>query len=116
MPLESIEIARKIIEAATDKQASDIVLLDTREICSFADYLVIMSGESDRQIEAIREAIQKGLKGEAIAVHHCEGTAESGWLLLDVSDVVVHIFSPFERDYYQLDRLWENAPIIVKIL
>ena len=116
MPLESIEIAKKIVEAASDKQASDIVLLDMRELCSFTDYLVIMSGESDRQIEAIREAIQKSLKGESIKVHHCEGTAVSGWMLIDVGDVVVHVFAPFERDYYQLDKLWENAPIVVKML
>ena len=116
MPLEAIEIAKRIVEAAADKQASDIVLLDMREICSFTDYIVILSGESDRQIDAIRQAIGDTLKGEAIALHHYEGTADSGWLLLDVGDVVVHIFSPFERNYYQLDKLWENAPIVVKIL
>lgn len=116
MTPEALEIAKKIVEAAADKQASDIVLLDMREICSFTDYLVILSGESDRQIEAIHQAIEEALKGEAIALHHYEGTADSGWLLLDVGDIIVHIFAPFERDYYQLDRLWENAPIVVRIL
>lgn len=116
MPLKAIEIAKKIVEAAADKQASDIVLLDMREICSFTDYLVILNGESDRQIEAIRQAIEEALKGKSIALHHYEGNADSGWLLLDVGDVIVHIFAPFERDYYQLDRLWEKAPIVVRVL
>ena len=116
MLLEAIEIAKRMVEAAADKQASDIVLLDTRKVCSFTDYFVILTGESGRQLEAIRQAIDEALKGEAITLHHYEGTISSGWLLIDVGDVIVHIFAPYEREYYQLDNLWENAPIVLKIL
>jgi len=116
VPLEAIEIAKKIVEAAADKQASDIVLLDTRKVCSFADYFVICNGESERQIEAIRQAIDEVLKKEAIAPHHSEGNANSGWMLLDLGDIIVHIFSPFEREYYQLEQLWSKAPIVVRII
>ena len=112
---ESIDIAKRIVEAASDKQASDIVLLDTSGVCSFADYFIILTGESGRQIEAIRQAIDEALKGKAIARHY-EGSASSGWLLIDVGDVIVHVFAPYEREYYQLDNLWENAPIVLRVL
>jgi len=108
-------VARKAVEAASDKQASDIVLLDTRGVCSFADYFVICSGDSDRQIQAIYDEVGHVLKKEGILPHHREGTVDSGWLLLDFGDVIVHIFAPFERDYYQLDRLWSQAVLVVRI-
>jgi ribosome-associated protein len=113
--LESIDIGRKIVEIASDKQADEIVLLDTRNICSFTDYFVICSGDSDRQIEAIREEISKALKKEGVITHHSEGTAESGWVLLDLGNVIVHIFSPQQRNYYQLDDLWSNAAPVIRI-
>ncbi len=108
-------MARKAVEAASDKQASDIVLLDVRGVCSFADYFVICSGDTSRQIEAIREEIGHRLKKEGILPHHAEGTLDSGWLLFDYGDVIVHIFAPFEREYYQLDKLWSQATPIVRI-
>lgn len=86
-----------------------------RNICSFADYFVICSGGSDRQIEAIREEISKVLKKEGIIPHHSEGAAESGWVLLDLGNVIVHIFSPQQRDYYKLGELWNNAVPVVRI-
>ena len=91
------------------------MLLDTRNICSFADYFVLCNGDSDRQIEAIREEIGKVLKKEGIVPHHSEGTAESGWVLLDLGGVIVHIFSPQQRDYYKLDELWNKAVPVIRI-
>ena len=113
--LEAIEIARKSVEAASNKQAVDIVLLDAQGICSFADYFVICSGDSERQIRAIYDEIAHTLKQDNILPHHAEGTIDSGWLLLDFGSVIVHIFAPFEREYYQLDRLWSQAVPIVRI-
>jgi len=78
MTLEAIEVARKAVEAASDKQASDILLLDARGVCSFADYFVICSGDSDRQIEAIRDEVGHMLKREGILPRHYEGTVDSG--------------------------------------
>ena len=116
MPLEAIEIAKRIAEAAADRQASDIVLLDIRQVCSFADYFVICNGESGPQIEAIRKAIDEVLKREGLIPHHYEGDANSGWMLLDLGEIIIHIFSPFEREYYQLEQLWSKAPIVVRIM
>jgi ribosome-associated protein len=103
------------VDAASDKQASNIVLLDVREVCSFTDYFVICSGESDRQIRTISDEIEKVLKKDRVLPHHREGTADSGWLVVDYVDVIVHIFSPQERDYYQLEKLWSGASLVVRI-
>ena len=108
-------MARKAVEAASDKQASDIVLLDARGVCSFADYFMICSGDSDRQIQAIYDEIWHALKKDGILPHHREGTVDSGWLLLDFGDVIVHIFAQIEREYYQLDKLWSQASPVVRI-
>jgi len=113
--LEAIEVARKAVEAASEKQAIDIVLLDTRGVCSFADYFVICSGDSERQLKTIYEEIEHILKRGGILPHHHEGTVDSGWLLLDFGEVIVHIFASFEREYYQLDKLWSRANTIVRL-
>ena len=113
--LKGIEIARKAVNAASDKQASDIVLLDIRKMCSFADYFVICSGESTRQIQAIHEEVEHVLKKEGVAPIHHEGTVDSGWLLIDYGDVIVHIFSTSEREFYQLDDLWRPAELLLRI-
>lgn len=113
--LEPIDIARRAVAAAEDKQAIDILLLDVREICSFADYFVLCNGESNRQIEAIGEEITKNLKKDGVVPDHEEGSHDSGWVLLDYGSVIVHIFEPAERNYYQLEQLWEKAPVLVHI-
>jgi ribosome-associated protein len=113
--LQSIEVARLAVEAVSDKQADNIVMLDTKQVCSFADYFVICSGDSARQIEAIRQEIREKLKRDGVAPSHMEGTADSGWILLDLGDVIVHIFSPSQRDYYRLDDLWHEATPIIRI-
>jgi ribosome-associated protein len=89
--------------------------MDAREVCNFTDYFVICSGESARQLVAILEEIEHALKREKILPHHYEGTADSGWLLLDYGAVIIHIFSPPEREHYCLEELWSNADTILRI-
>ncbi len=113
--MEPLEIAQKAVEAATEKQASDISLLDTRGLCSFADYFVLASGQTERQVKAIYEEIEQTLKKAGVRAYHREGSFDSGWLLLDFGSVIVHIFAPLEREYYQLDELWAKAVPVVKI-
>ena len=108
-------MARKVVEVATNKQASDIVLLDVCEICSFASYFVICNGESKRQIKAICGEIEQVLKKEGVLPYHREGTLDSGWLLFDYGDVIIHIFAPAEREFYQLAELWSQAVPVVRI-
>jgi len=103
------------VEAACEKQAVDIAMLDIQQVCSFADYFVICSGETARQIEAIRDEIDHVMRKEGISPHHYEGTVDSGWVLLDFGQVIIHIFAPFEREYYRFDELWSGARAVVRI-
>jgi ribosome-associated protein len=91
------------------------VLLDVRGICGFADYFIICSGESQRQLRAVFDEVEKSLKTEGVQPYHQEGSSDSGWLLLDYGDVIVHIFSPDERKFYDLDELWHEAKTVLNI-
>jgi len=113
--LEGLELARKAVEAASEKQASNIVLLDVREICTFTDFFVICSGESARQIRSIAGDIEATLKKEGVLPHHHEGSLESGWYLLDYTDVIVHIFGAEERKFYNLEELWSDAKVLLRM-
>lgn len=113
--LEGIEIARRAVDVASDKQAGNVVLLDVRGICGFADYFVICAGDSQRQLRAIHDEIEKSLKESGVRPHHREGGADSGWLLLDYGDVIIHIFSAEEREFYNLDELWNEARTVLRI-
>jgi ribosome-associated protein len=113
--MDALELAQKTVEIASDKQASDIVLLDARGICSLADYFVICSGDSARQLKSIHDEVEHVLKREGVLPHHLEGAMDSGWLLLDYGDVIVHIFGRPEREFYQLDKLWGRATPLVRI-
>jgi len=114
MPISGpLQIAQRAVEIASDKQASNIILLDIQRIASFADYFVLLSAESMRQIDALVDDITHTLKNEDVQLGHREGTVESGWVLLDYGDVLIHIFSLQEREYYQLEELWKEAiPLI----
>ena len=114
--LDSTDLAQLVVEVASDKLAADIVMLDLRQVAPFADYFVIMSAESSRQIEALEKDITQALKEEQVRRFRREGTPASGWVLIDFSDVVVHIFGPEERAYYDLERLWSSASQVVRVL
>jgi ribosome-associated protein len=111
--LELADIAKVVVDAASDKKAVDIVLLDIREISVIADYFVICTGSNPRQIQAIASAIEDKMAELHINARGREGSADSGWLLLDFGDIIVHIFGPMEREFYRLERLWSEAPTVV---
>lgn len=113
--LKGEDVARLAAEVASEKQATDIVVLDVKEFCSFAGYFVICTGDTKRQIEAIWQAIDEALKRNGVMLHHIEGTTDSGWILADFISVIVHILTPAERDYYQLDQLWSKAIPVIRI-
>ena len=113
--LEAIEVARQVVEAASNKQAQDIILLDIRQVCSFADYFVICTADSSRQIEAIADEIKEQLKKCDLAPYRTQGSTDSGWVLLDLGNVIVHIFSPDQREYYKLDELWQEGVPVIRI-
>ena len=113
--LESAEMAKKAIGAAIDKQASDILMLDIKPVSDVADYFVICSAESERQIQAICDEIDAVLSKEGIKIYRREGTPGAGWVLLDYSQVVVHVFAPPSRKFYDLDTLWRKAITVVRV-
>jgi ribosome-associated protein len=110
-----LDLAQRIVEVASDRQAQDIVLLDIGRIASFADYFVICSGTSERQLKAIVDNVVETLEREGFHPVHTEGAPSSGWVLIDYGSVIVHVFAPEERDYYRLERLWGEAPTVVRI-
>jgi len=107
-----LELARRVVALAEDKKAADIVLLDLGELTTLADYFVICSGGSERQIDAIADAVADGLRAEGERPIGREGAAASHWVLLDYGDVVIHVFDRETRAYYELERLWADAPRI----
>ena len=110
------ELAHRIVDLASDKKAADIVLLRTAEVTTMADYFVIASGRSDRQVKALGEAIVDELRDEGIKPIGVEGQASARWVLLDYGSVIVHLFAPEEREYYGLERLWSNATQVVRLV
>ena len=111
----SLEQARRAVDVASDNQASDIVLLDIGEASSFADYFVILSADSTRQIDALSEDLVDALERSGARLHHREGTPDTGWVLLDFGDVIVHLFGRQERDFYSLENVWGRASELVRI-
>lgn len=113
--LEPIDYARKAVEVASEKQATDILLLDIRKVTTFADFFVIMTAESRRQMEALSADMEEALKHSGAALYHREGSSASGWLLLDFSDVIIHLFAPEEREFYGLEERWAQGQQMVRI-
>jgi ribosome-associated protein len=111
----ALEMARRVVALAEDKKASDIVLLDVGALTSLADYFVICSGSSERQLASIADGIAEGLKSDGVLPLGREGAAGAHWVLLDFGAVIVHVFAPPERDYYQLERLWADAPTLLRV-
>ena len=100
---------RFAFEAARDKKALDLIVLDLREVAAFTDHFIICSGSSPPQIQAISNEIEVRLKKAGKTPDHIEGYRQAQWILMDYSEFVVHIFSPDRRSYYNLERLWRGA-------
>ena len=115
IPVESLQCARIVVDIASDYQASDIVMLDISQVSQFADFFVILTAESSRQIETLFENIKDGLKRIGVILHHREGSSQAGWVLLDFGDVIVHFFGPEEREFYQIEGAWPKATEVVRI-
>jgi ribosome-associated protein len=100
----------RALTLALEKKALEPVLLDVRQLCSFCNYQLIVSGRSDRQVDAIADAIELGLKGEGMRPIGAEGARTGQWALLDYGDFVVHVFLHAAREHYDLEGLWNDAP------
>jgi len=108
--IEPIQKARLIAEAALDKKGEDIVIMDMRAVSNLTDYFVISSAPSMKRIQAISEGIEEELFKKGVKHGHVEGKKEALWVLIDYGDVIAHVFYGETRDFYNIERLWHDAP------
>ena len=99
-----------VLEALADRKAVDALVLDLRGLCAATDYFVIVSGTSDAHVRGIAESVMEKLDRKGHHTHHVEGLTGGRWVLLDFVDFVIHLFHPETRSFYQLERLWDDAP------
>lgn len=111
MSVPQKKLLADIVGYAEDRKAHDIVELDMRGVVGYTDWFVICSGNTDRQVKAIHDAIHEGCKREhGLLPRRVDGVAQAQWVLMDYLDVIVHIFTPQTRDFYRLEQLWGEAP------
>jgi len=108
-------MARTIVTSLEDKKGEDILLLDIHEISDFADYFVICSGTSDRMLQGLADGVLEQLRKQYNIRGRVEGSPQDGWVLVDYSDVVLHLFSPERRDYYRLEDLWGRGKVLLRL-
>ena len=109
--MDSLDFSKGIAEIILSKKGFDIKILDLRKLSVFADFFVICSAGSDTQVKAISDAVDKELRDKGIKTYHREGYEALNWVLLDYFDVVVHVFKESAREYYNLEKLWGDAPV-----
>ncbi len=114
-PLNAQTLSHTVVDILDGRLAEDILLLDIGEISSFADYFVIATATSDRQSQALVDTLVAELRDQKIKPLHNEGDRTSGWQLVDYGNVIVHIFSPEQRAFYQLEDLWNDAKVVVRM-
>ena len=106
---DPVEIARRVADIASDTLATNIAVLEISQLSTIADVFVICSANNVRQLNALREAVLEGLRESGIRPRRVEGQAESGWILMDLGDVIVHLFTEEQRDFYRLEDVWSEA-------
>jgi ribosome-associated protein len=112
MTISSEGLLQAVVAAAEDKKAQNIVALDLQNISLVADYFVICHGNSDVQVQAITTEIRKQAEARGVRVRGIEGADSGRWVLVDIGDVVVHVFHREEREYYSIERLWSDAKVV----
>lgn len=108
-------MADLVVDAASDKKAEDILVLNVSEVTTFADLFVICSGRGERQVQSIADAIVEKAKAEGRRPYGVEGYDAGRWVLIDLGDVIAHVFMPDERSLYRLEKLWGDAPVVLHI-
>lgn len=107
-----VEIAYLAATAAEEKKAQNISILDIRGLSTYADYFVICHGNSERQVQAITNGIREKMQESHVDIKGIEGVHTARWVLMDLGDVIVHVFHKEEREYYDLERLWGDAQYV----
>ena len=113
--MKALAVARTIVDALEEKKAEDILLMDLKGIAPFTDYFVICTGTSERMLKALIHAALDGVREEYGMKTRVEGETLDGWLLADFGDVVLHVFSLHQREYYALDELWNEGKVLLHV-
>ena len=113
--LDNLAIAHTVVDTLEDKLGEDILLLDIREVSTIADYFVICSGTSDRMLDALADAVQRAVRTQHHVRPRLEGDPRTGWVLADYGGVIVHLFAPDRRDFYQLEELWSEGKVVLHL-
>ncbi len=113
--IDPIEMAREAAHLASDALATNITVLEVSNLTSLADVFVLCSADNVRQLNAVREQVVAGLKERGVNTRRAEGAAETGWILLDYGDIVVHLFTEDQRDFYRLEDVWSEAQTLLVI-
>jgi ribosome-associated protein len=116
MKEDALNVARSIVDILEDKKGEDILLLELIGVCDFTDYFILCTGASERTIKALATDVRKKVKENySIRDQGVEGDADSGWVLIDYGDIILHLFSRTNREYYQLEELWREGKILVRV-
>jgi ribosome-associated protein len=115
MKLDSLELAHTIVDSLENKKAEDIILLDIKDVASFTDYFVICSGSSNRMLQALVKDLKEDVRIKYNLKTKIEGGSLDGWMLADFGNVIVHVFSPQQRKYYDLEELWSEGKTILHL-
>lgn len=112
MAISSKKVLEAAVRAADDKRATDILALNMEGVSLLADYFLIVSGSTERQVQAIVDNIEEKVEAVGATVKSIEGKKGSRWILMDLGDVVIHVFTPEERANYNLEQFWQDAPMV----
>ena len=110
--MQTIDLVKKIVEALEDKKAEDITVLDIGEVSSIADYFIIANGNNANQLTAMEDAVDEAMYTNGEHQKQVEGTGNSTWILMDYQDIIVHLFSKEDRQFYDLDRIWRDGKVV----
>jgi ribosome-associated protein len=110
--MELIKIVKQVVDALEDKKAEAVTVIDIREVSSIADYFIIANGSNPNQLNAMQDAVDEAFYKNGIQAKQTEGTMNSTWILMDYNDVIVHLFSKEDRQFYNLERLWKDGTVI----
>lgn len=114
--MTTLDYARAVVDIISDVKGEDVVLLDLRDVTVITDFFIICTGNSDRQLKAIIEKISQGMKEKHdLRGARIEGNPEGGWVLVDYGDIVVHVFTEDQRDYYDLEGLWSKGKVLLRV-
>ncbi|MBE0672833.1 MAG: ribosome silencing factor [Anaerolineales bacterium] len=104
-----------MVNSLEDKKGEDIVLIDLKDIVSFTDYFVICTGTSDRMIDALAKSVIEDIRSKYKKKGKQQGFSRDGWVIVDFGDIILHLFSPDQRDFYQLEELWEDGKVLLRL-